>query len=135
MNTERIKKLQHFANEFNQKLKLSEESQIKENKLALLPFNKRIKKSYSTTNSKYKNKNINYNLSFLNQSKNIQKIKRAIKSSKKKQGKLSNNIYKNLLPWIPPHYIGSYFDNFKILQDKHNLSAWEKVRNNLFFIF
>ena len=39
MNTERIKKLQDFANEFNKKLKLSEESQIKENKLALLLFN------------------------------------------------------------------------------------------------
>ena len=135
MNTERIKELQNFANEFNSKLKISEESQIEENKINKFPLTSRIKKTYSAMtpkNPKTKtNFNYKYKMPFFDKDQNYPKIKRAIKSSKKTQRKLNNNIYKNL-PWIPPHYVGNYFDDFKILQDKHNLSSWEKVNNNIF---
>ena len=136
MNTERIKELQNFANEFNSKLKISEESQIEENKINKFPLTSRIKKSYSTMTPKSPKTKINFNhknkMPFLDKDQNYPKIKRAIKSSKKSQRKLNNNIYKNLLPWIPPHYVGNYFDDFKTLQDKHNLSSWEKVNNIIF---
>lgn len=130
MNVNRIKELQDFANEFNRQLKDSEESnEIKISKLNIFYPNKRIKKSNSTVTPNKPNKtNIsNYNIQLLHKNQNNQKSKRSVKSCKKKQGKLNNNIYKNLLPWIPPHYIGNYFDNFKILKDRHSLSAWEKV--------
>ena len=136
MNNERIKELQNFANEFNSKLKISEESQIEENKINKFPLTSRIKKSHSAMTPKNPKTKINFNykykMPFLDKDQNYPKIKRAIKSSKKGQRKLNNNIYKNLLPWIPPHYFGNYFDDFKILQDKHNLSSWEKVNNIIF---
>lgn len=136
MNVDRINKLQDFANEFNRKLKLSEESEIEENKIVIPPLNKRIKKSYSmASNNQLKRLNYNDNIPFLNNKKNNQEINRPTKSSKKKQGKVNNNIYKNLLPWIPPHYIGKYFEEFKLLQDKHNLSTWEKVRNIFLYLY
>lgn len=138
MNVNRIKELQEFANEFNKQLKDSEESnEIKINKLNIFYTNKRIKKSNSTVAPDKQNEtNIsNYNIRLLYKNQKNQKSKRSVKSCKKKQGKLNNNIYKSLLPWIPPHYIGNYFDNFKILKDRHNLSAWEKVIKLNIFIF
>jgi hypothetical protein len=133
MNTERIKELQNFANEFNNRLKISEESQIEENKINKFPLKSRIKKPYSAMTPKNPKTKINldykHKMPFLDNDQNNPKIKRTIKSSKKGQRKLNNNIYKNLLPWIPPHYVGNYFDDLKILQDKHNLTAWEKVNN------
>ena len=139
MNTERIKELQNFANEFNNKLKIDEESHIEENKFIKYPLTSRIKKSNSTMTPKKIKTDINFNykyrMPFLEKNQNYPKIKRAIKSCKKNQRKLNNNIYKNLLPWIPPHYIGNYFEDFKILKDKHNLSNWEKVNNNIYLFF
>ena len=128
MNTNRIKELQDFANDFNNRLKFSEKSLIEEKKLITFPLNRRIKNSFSTLTPRipFSAKKFN-NTPNLNKNQNAKKIKRAIKSCKKKPIKLNNNIYKNLLPWRPPHYVGNYFEDFKILQDKHNLSSWEKV--------
>ena len=132
----RIKELQDFANEFNRKLELSEESDIKEKRWSLT---KRLKKPLSAMASSNTSRTIfKNNISSSNKNQNTPKIKRAIKSCKKNQRKLNNNIYKNLLPWIPPLFVGKYFEDFKILQDKHNISSWEKVtyKDNLtsFFI-
>ena len=52
MNTERIKELQNFANEFNNKLKIDEESHIEENKFIKYPLTSRIKKSKLSKNKK-----------------------------------------------------------------------------------
>ena len=137
MNVKRIKELQEFADEFDKQLKNSEESyelNLK-NKNFFYP-NRKIKKSYSSIASNIQNKTmiskykIPISIPIINQ-----KPKRNTKSCKKKQGKISGNIYKNLLPWIPPHYIGNYFESFKILKDRHNLSAWEKVNIKIFLIF
>lgn len=126
MNTDRIKELQDFANDFNRRLKISEESEIDDYKL---PLKKILRKPLSAIPPSYSSRTMNTrnNNPFLNQNQNNPKLKRTIKSCKKPQKKLDNNFYKSLLPWIPPHYVGNYFENFKILKDKHTLSAWEKV--------
>ena len=132
MNTDRIKELQDFANEFNKKLKLSEESEIKENKW---PLTKMMKKPLSAMTPNSTSRTIHkISIANSNKNQNIPKMKRAIKSCKKSQRKLNNNIYKNLLPWIPPLFVGKYFENFKILQDKHTISIWEKVTFKLYLI-
>ncbi len=140
MNEKRIKELQDFANDFDRQLKNAEESyELNLKNMNLLNKNNKFKKSYSSLGSKSQNKTMisKYNMPFSTPTMPIvsQKEKRNTKSCKKKQGKISGNIYKNLLPWIPPHYVGNYFDNFKILKDRHNLSAWEKVITLIFFIF
>lgn len=129
MKNDRIKELQDFANEFNRKLEINEESQKEEDNLDLFPIKKRI----MTSRNPRRKINFEYNIPFLNQNINGTK-KRNIQSCKRKQPKLNKNLYKNLLPWVPPHYIGKYFDNFKILKDEHSLSNWEKVTIIIYII-
>lgn len=126
MYNDRIKELQDFANEFNRKLEISEEPEIEDYKW---PLTKKLRKPLSAMTPSYSNRAMHYRNEnpFSNQNKNNPKIKRAIKSCKKSQRKLDNNFYKNLFPWIPPHNSGKYFEDFKILKDKHCISAWEKV--------
>lgn len=136
MKNDRIKELQDFANEFNRKLKHSDEpSLILNDNLYTYSNNKTMKKCPSTLGSKNQISlnNINNDMP-LNHRLNIPKPKRNVKSCKRKE-KLNKDIYKNLLPWIPPHYIGNYFDNFKMLHDEHSLSSWEKVIINIYNYF
>jgi len=132
MSTYRIKELQNFANNFYNKLYSSEE-EASPTKNETIINSKSMRKSLSTVGGKFKNQSTNYKKSLSNY--NL-KIKFALKPLKKM--KLSNqnkiNIYKTLLPWIPPDYEGNYFENFKRLQDHYDMSNWEKV-NIIFIIF
>ena len=52
---------------------------------------------------------------------------------KRNESKL--NIYNTIIPWIPPKYIGNYFEDFKRLPDHYDMSNWEKVFNKIYIIF
>lgn len=122
MNLERIKELEKFADTFYQKLNKDEKE-----------FNIKppMKKSYSTFGTTEPEK-----------IKLIKKLSRTqtnilpsltspelppIKINKKKQPKLKGDIYKTLLPWVPPNFVGRYFGKFNRLRDEHFMSTWEKV--------
>ena len=127
MITDRIKEIQDFSNEFYLKLQESEESNNKNNTdtKIISPYNQKLKKSNSTLipSLKYQSDNINNNIP-----KSLKNIPHRLRKNKTSQ-KLSE--YNALLPWIPPQYIGRYFENYKRLQDKHDLSNWEKHRIHL----
>jgi hypothetical protein len=134
MSTYRIKELQNFANKFYNRLYSSDEetSPFKtENKIDAL--NKLMRKSFSSMGDKdtdkIKSQTINYRKS-LSDYNLVEKIPlKPIRTHKKI--KLSNqnkiNIYKTLVPWIPPNYVGNYFENFKRLPDHYEMNDWEKV--------
>lgn len=131
MNIERIKELQEFANNFNEGLKYSDESYVKgEKKLNINSGNKFMKRIHSAMTWDTRTNDINNEMPLLNQRLGKPKMKRNVKSCKRKQPKLNRNLYKNLLPWFPPHFAGRYFEDFKILKDQHTLSNWEKVTYN-----
>ena len=120
MNLERIRELQDFSNEFYLKLQDKEEIQKNNESKNIRAYSQKIKKSYSTMNTSPQIKTTfvgNIPKKGLNQKKN--------KSS------LKLSAYNALLPWIPPRYIGRYFENFKRLQDEHDLTNWEKHRIHL----
>ena len=127
MNINRIKELQDYANDFYKKLKYSEEITLSEDNKCIESYNKIIKKSFSTVVPK--NRNLSFNRkSFSNY--NIINGKNKLKPLvKNKNDKL--NAYYNLTPWIPPKYIGNYFESFKRLPVHYDMSNWEKV-NYLF---
>ena len=133
MSTCRIKELQNFANNFYNRLYPSEEETFPA-KNENINNSKSMRKSLSTVGSKFKNQSTNYKKSMSNYNF---KVKFALKPLKKI--KLSNqnkiNIYKTLLPWIPPTYEGNYFENFKRLQDHYDMSNWEKVNITFINIF
>ena len=130
MSTYRIKELQNFANNFFNKLYSSEE-ETSPTKNETIINSKSMRKSLSTVGDKFKNQSTNYKKSLSNYNLNVKFSLKPIKKIK-----LSNqnriNIYKTLLPWIPPNYEGNYFENFKRLQDYYDMSNWEKV--NIIFI-
>ena len=130
MSTYRIKELQNFANNFYNKLYSSEE-ETSPTKNETIINSKSMRKSLSTVGDKFKNQSTNYKKSLSNYNLNVKFSLKPIKKIK-----LSNqnrkNIYKTLLPWIPPNYEGNYFENFKRLQDYYDMSNWEKV--NIIFI-
>jgi hypothetical protein len=130
MSTYRIKELQNFANNFYNKLYSSEE-ETSPKKSETIINSKSMRKSLSTVGDKFKNQSTNYKKSLSNYNLNVKFSLKPIKKIK-----LSNqnriNIYKTLLPWIPPNYEGNYFEKFKRLQDHYDMSNWEKV--NIIFI-
>ena len=121
MNLERIKLLQDFSNDFYLKLQESEALKNINESNNNRSFSQKIKKSYSTFNSDPQIKT-----TFINNLHN----KRGL-NQKKNKSSLKLSAYNTLLPWIPPRYIGKYFENFKRLQDEHDLSHWEKYRIHL----
>ena len=125
MNIKRIKELQDYANDFYKKLQYSEEVSPSEDKKIIESYNKKIKKSYSTIVPKNKNKSFNNYRKSLSNS-NVMNEKQKLKPITK-TGEDKINIYKTLLPWIPPKYVGNYFENFKRLPDHYDMSNWEKV--------
>ena len=40
---------------------------------------------------------------------------------------LNKDFFRPLLPWVPNSFIGNYFNKFEKLNDKHNITIWEKV--------
>ena len=132
MNIKRIKELQDYANDFDKKLLLSEKSSTIENDKCIYSYNKKIKKSFSTIVPKNKAHSFNYKKQFSNY--NIINSKKKLKSIvKRNESKL--NIYNTIIPWIPPKYIGNYFEDFKRLPDHYDMSNWEKVFNKIYIIF
>ena len=125
MNIKRIKELQDYANDFYKKLQYSEEVSPSEDNKIIESYNKKIKKSYSTIVPKNKNKSFNNYRKSLSNS-NVMNEKQKLKPITK-TGEDKINIYKTLLPWIPPKYVGNYFENFKRLPDHYDMSNWEKV--------
>ena len=131
MTTYRIKELQNFANKFYNRLYSSDEekSPVK-NGNTIYSYNKLLRKSFSTMGDKDIDKNKNQTISY---KKSLSNYNLAEKISLKpiKKIKLSNqnkiNIYKTLVPWIPPNYVGNYFENFKRLPDHYDMNNWEKV--------
>ena len=125
MNIKRIKELQDYANDFYKKLQYSEEVSPSEDKKIIESYNKKIKKSYSTIVPKNKNKSFNNYRKSLSNSNVIHEKQKLKPITKTGEDKI--NIYKTLLPWIPPKYVGNYFENFKRLPDHYDMSNWEKV--------
>ena len=124
MSNKRIKELQDYANDFYKKLQASEESLPTEEEKTILPYNKIIKKSYSTIVPKKKDSSFSYKKSFSNY--NIINSKNKLKPIIKRNGNILN-AYNTITPWIPPTYEGDYFENYKRLQDHYDMSNWEKV--------
>ena len=120
MNSERITELRDFSNEFLLKLQESEDSQQNNESNNNRSHTQKIKKSYSTLNS-----DPHIKTTFTG---NIPK-KRL--NSNKNKSSLKLSAYNALLPWIPPKYIGKYFESFKRLKDEHDLTGWEKHRIHL----
>ena len=120
MSTNRIKELQDFSNEFLSKLKEAEENQTNTDTLNIQPYSQKFKKSFSTLNS-----DPHIKTTF------VGNVPKKGLNSKKNKSSLKLSAYNALLPWIPPRYKGKYFENFKRLQDKHDLSNWEKHRIHL----
>lgn len=126
MSNNRIKELQNYADEFYKRLQLSEEesSPTKDDKRIYSYNNKMIKKSFSAIVQDNKNKGLNFSKSSSNNKSNNKGIK--LKPIvMRNQNKL--NVYNTLRPWVPPNYIGNYFESYKRLPDHHFLSNWEKV--------
>ena len=122
MNYERINELKKFSDDFFKKL--NEENDTEEpSDLRNNQYQKTLKKSFSTNNTN-KKPSLNTKAPFTGfpAFKN-----RPSKSCRKKQSKFSNNIYKTLLPWVPPHYVPNYFEKYQRLPDHHDMSSWEKV--------
>ena len=120
MSNERIKELQEKANEFLLKLKESKESLNNRESKNIQPNSQKIRKSYSTINT-----NPRIKTTFTG---NLPK--KGLKAKKNKSS-LKLGAYNALLPWIPPRYVGKYFEDFKRLKDEYDLSNWEKHRINL----
>ena len=142
MSTYRIKELQNFANKFYNRLYSSddEETSPVKNGKKIDALNKLMRKSFSSMGDKdtdkIKSQTINYRKS-LSDYNLVEKIPlKPIRTHKKI--KLSNqnkiNIYKTLVPWVPPNFVGNYFENFKRLPDHYDMNSWEKV-NFIFNIF
>ena len=129
MSIKRIKELQKLADDFYKKLQLSEESSpfplTVEDEKCIFPYNKKIKKSYSTIVPKNRIRSFNYKKSFSNYNiiNSQKKLKPIIKRNEN-----SLNAYNTIIPWVPPNYEGNYFEAFKRLQDHYDLSNWEKVK-------
>ena len=120
MSNERIKELQEKANEFLLKLKKSEESLNNKESTTNQPNFQKFRKSYSTINT-----NPRIKTTFTG---NLPK--KGLKAQKNKSS-LKLGAYNALLPWIPPRYVGKYFENFKRLKHEYDLSNWETLRINL----
>jgi hypothetical protein len=118
MKSDRIKELQDFSNEFYLRLQETEKTPINDESKNNRSVSQQIKKSYSTLNS-----DPHIKTTFVHPNKNL--------SSKKNKSTLKLSAYNALLPWIPPRYVGRYFESFKRLKDEYDLSNWEKHRINL----
>ena len=140
MSTYRIKELQNFANNFYNRLYSSEDEETSpiKNEKKIDAFNTLMRKSFSTMREKDSDKNqtINYKKSLsdynLAEKITLKPIRAPKKIKLSNQNKLS--VYKTLVPWIPPNYVGNYFENFQRLPDHYEMSDWEKV-NIIFNIF
>ena len=104
METERIKQITDFANEFNKRLKLSDEKLKQELKY----------KKINNSNKNTRNKDL---------------ILRKFNSCSHMKPKIAfeKDIFKPPLPWIPNNIKGNYFNKFEKLNDAHNITIWEKV--------
>ena len=123
MNYERIKELKKFSDDFYKRLNEVNETE-ESNDLKNDQYHKILKKSLSSYDNINKKPTLNKKSPFTG----FPDFKyRSVKSFRKKQPKLSNNIYKTLLPWIPPNYVPDYFEKYKRLSDNHDMSSWEKV--------
>jgi len=131
MSNPRIKELQQLADDFYNRLQASEQSIPNEEDKIIYPYNKKIKKSYSTIVPKSENNTINYKKSLSNN--NLLRGKNRLKPLAKKTV-TKMNIYDSLSPWIPPNYIGNYFESFKRLTDHYDMNNWEKVILNLLIL-
>ena len=129
MSIKRIKELQKLADSFYTKLQLSEESSPSppnvEDEKCIFPYNKKLKKSYSTIVPKNRISSFNYKKSFSNYNI-INSKKKLIPIIKRNENSL--NAYNTITPWVPPNYEGNYFEAFKRLQDHYDLSNLEKVK-------
>ena len=132
MNIKRIKEIQNIANDFLKNFQYSEEASPSEDNKCIQSYNKIIKKSYSSIFPKSKNISFNIRKSISNY--NITNGKHKLKPlPSKSEDKF--NVHKTLIPWIPPKYVGNYFESFKRLTDHYDMSNWEKVINNHSFNF
>ena len=120
MSNERIKELQDLSNDFLLKLQESEEALNNKELNNIQTSSQKIRKSYSTLNANPRIKTT-FKGNLPKKGLNAQKNKSSLKLG----------AYNALLPWIPPSYIGRYFENFKRLKDEYDLSNWEKHRINL----
>ena len=113
MSEEKVKELQEFVDDFHKKIKEAyTKFEIKQNKI------KTLKKSHSQV----ENTNKENKFPTINNNKYMGKI------SLKKN--LSNNNLTIKTPiWKPPNSYPNYFEEFKRLQYKHEISDWEKVCN------
>ena len=117
MSETRMKELQEFADNFNQKLK--EAYTLYEKKQKKIMDMKNLKKCKSQINTFHKTDGDK----IPSKSKNLKKIPK-IDTIKY----LSNNAGFTTPPvWKPPKFYPTYFDDFKRLHNQYELDDWEKV--------
>ena len=116
MSEEKVKELQKFVDDFNIKLKEAYNMfEAKQNKI------KTLKKSQSQIEY-IKNYNDN---KFPSISKNY----KYMGNINLKKNLSNNNLIIKTPIWRPPNEYPNYFEEFKRLQYKHEISDWEKVCN------
>lgn len=104
MNNDRIKEISAFVNDFNKRLELSEEQLIKDS------TKRRINgRNRNRMNTQMNPKELNFS------------------PKTKTNFTLNKDFFRPLLPWVPNSFIGNYFNKFEKLNDKHNITIWEKV--------
>ena len=125
MYEEKVKELQEFVDDFHKKLNEAYNTfEAKQNKTKIL------KKSLSQTENMNNYKE--HKFPSISKNKYMGKIKL-------KKNLSNNNLIIKTPIWRPPNSYPNYFEEFKRLQYKHEISDWEKVCNifilKIFFLF
>ena len=114
MSEQKVREIQEFVDDFNKKLKEAyERYEEKQNKI------KNLKKSNTQIGSYRSNKENKF-------SERSKSYKTMEQNQIQKSFSNSNAIMKPQI-WKPPNGYPDYFEEFKRLENKHQLNDWEKV--------
>ena len=110
MSEVKLKEIQEFVNDFDKKLKESFKKYEFRNRKE-----RTLKKNFSQINGDIKMK---------------EKFPSLFIKNEENKNSIKNFQLNNKSPiWKPPNGAPNYFENFKRLENKHELSNWEKVSN------
>ena len=135
LNSTRIEELMKLKEEFNDKLKEAferYETRIKEYQSKKNQHQK-IPKSKTENGFSINNESISNQIKKRKKlPKLIPKVTEDLSEIKYKLPRRNRSHFKDIKIWRPPYMVNDYFDMFRRLQDKYEMSVWEKV-NHLFY--
>ena len=110
MSEVKVKEIQEFVNDFNKKIKESFKIYENRNKKE-----KSLRRNFSEINGEIKMR---------------EKFPSLFIKNEENKNSIKNLQLNNKSPiWKPPNGAPNYFEEFKRLDNKHELSNWEKVSN------